>query len=79
MVLLSYELPSRLRGLWPWWARFLVSAILGFFTGWIVWTIFTLYFLYFEPDTWQNYALAGLGTAVAFAISATFPMRIARW
>jgi hypothetical protein len=75
MVVLSYELPSRLRGFWPWWARLLLSALIAFVTGRLVWMTFTEYFLYFAVDTWQNFALAGLGAALAFALPATFRIR----
>ena len=77
VVLLASEIPMRLRGFWPWWGRLLLSAIMGVLTGALMWVIFTWFFLYFEPDTWQNFLIGGLGAAAAFALSAV--LRIPAW
>lgn len=50
VVLLSAALTERLSGFWRWWARLLVSAVFGYFTGVLVWNMFTWFFLYFEPS-----------------------------
>lgn len=79
VVLLAAEVPERLRGFWPWWARLALNLLLGIATGVIVWVVFALFFLYYEP-TAQDYnaiLLGGLGAALAFSLSTLF--RIPGW
>jgi hypothetical protein len=71
LVLLADELPARLRGFWPWWARFLLSAVLGAAMGIIVWAAYTYLYLEFVPD-WNVTIVAGLGLAAGFVAASAF-------
>ena len=72
LVLTSDELPSRLRGFWPRWARILASALFGLAFGMALWSLWTYLYLEFPLDT--NLALfagagAGLGYVASVALS----------
>lgn len=79
VVLLAAEVPERLRGFWPWWARLVLNLILGIATGVLVWVVFDWFFLYYEPTPQDFNAIlfGGLGAAVAFSLSTLF--RIPGW
>ncbi len=72
VILLGAEIPERLRGFWPWWARLLLSMILGFLTGMLVWIVFEWFFLYLPLDSYTNIIIGAIGAAVAFAVSVVF-------
>ncbi len=68
LVLLTDELPSRLRGFWPWWARLIVSALFGLGIGAALWALWTYLYLSFTLDT--NLALlAGAGAGIGYVAS----------
>jgi hypothetical protein len=46
VVLLSAEIPERLRGFWPWWARLALNMVLGIASGTMIWIVFNLFFLF---------------------------------
>jgi hypothetical protein len=68
LVLLVSEIPSRLRGFWPWWMRLIFSAVIGFFWGAFTWGAFTWFFLTYPPN-WDVMAFAGAFTALGFIIA----------
>ncbi len=76
VVLLGAEIPERLRGFWLWWARLLLSAVLGFLTGVLVWVVFAWFFLYYQPapEDFNAIILGGIGTAAAFALGSVFDL-----
>src|SRR5690606_2862314 len=78
-VILSGELPARLRGFWPLWMRLLVGVILGTLAGTLVWIVYAWLLLYLALPTLDYGALAfgGLGVALGFALAGTF--RIPAW
>ncbi|MBZ0278501.1 MAG: hypothetical protein K8I60_20300, partial [Anaerolineae bacterium] len=69
LALLAGEYPARLRGFWPWWARLIVSAVIGFLWGTLTWAAFTWMFLEYVPD-WGVMIFAGMGTALGFVLTA---------
>ncbi|MCB9453342.1 MAG: protein kinase [Anaerolineaceae bacterium] len=69
MALLVGEIPARLRGFWPSWARLAATSIIGFLWGTLTWAAFTWFFLNYVPD-WGVMVFAGVGTAVGFALTA---------
>jgi serine/threonine-protein kinase len=79
VVLLAAEVPERLRGFWPWWARLLLNLTLGIVSGVIVWNVFALFFLYYQPtpEDFNALLLGGIGAAAAFSLSTLF--RIPGW
>ncbi|MDZ4768715.1 MAG: serine/threonine-protein kinase [Chloroflexota bacterium] len=85
VVLLAGALVERLRGFWQWWARVLLSGVLGYFTGLLVWNVFTWFFLYFEPsaDAWLRPGVLGLEVTIsavqagALGFAAAFILRAA--
>jgi hypothetical protein len=74
LTLIADELPSRLRGFWPWWARLVFSAAAGFVWGTLAWGAFTWFFLNYDP-VWEVMAYAGIGTALGFVLSSQFRLR----
>jgi len=76
LVVLAGELPSRLRGFWPWWARLLLSAVIGIPLGLFIWGLYTYMFLGFAPE-WQPLIPAGIGLALALILSSVY--RIPGW
>jgi len=74
LTLIAGELPARLRGFWPGWARLAFSAIAGFLWGTLAWGAFTWFFLNYPP-VWEVMAYAGLGTALGFVLSSLFGLR----
>jgi hypothetical protein len=77
VVLFGDELWQRLRGFWPWWARVLASAVLGFLLGMFTWGAFN-YLILNDPNVeWSVMAYAGVGVAAAFAIMNLF--RLPGW
>ncbi|MBE0689530.1 MAG: serine/threonine protein kinase, partial [Anaerolineae bacterium] len=73
LVVLAGELPSRLRGFWPWWARLLLSAAIGLPVGIFIWGLYTYMFLGFTPE-WQPLIPAGIGLALALILSSVYRM-----
>jgi hypothetical protein len=67
-VLIGSDLPTRLRGFWPWWLCALASLILGTLLGAITWWMFTFFFLNYAPD-WGLMLQGGLGLGIAFAVT----------
>lgn len=78
-VILSGELPARLRGFWPLWMRLLVGVILGTLAGTLVWIVYAWLLLYLALPTLDYGALVfgGLGVALGFALAGTF--RLSAW
>lgn len=76
LVLLADEVPSRLRGFWPLWARLLFSAITGAALGIAVWGLYTYLYLEDIPD-WSVINLAGIGLAIGFILNTVF--RLPGW
>lgn len=74
LTLIAGELPARLRGFWPWWARVAFSVIAGFVWGTLAWGAFTWFFLNYDP-VWEVMAYAGIGTAFGFVVSSQFKLR----
>ncbi len=74
LTLIAGEVPARLRGFWPWWARLAFSAIAGFLWGTLAWGAFTWFFLNYPP-VWEVMAYVGLGTALGFVLSSLFGLR----
>lgn len=74
LTLIAGELPSRLRGFWPWWARLIFSSLAGFLWGTLAWGAFTWFFLNYPP-VWEIMAYVGLGTALVFMLSSVFNLR----
>jgi hypothetical protein len=74
LVVLAAELPERLRGFWPWWARLALNMVLGILFGALIWTIYRLFFLYYSPPPEEYTALfvGGLCAALAFAPAVLF-------
>jgi hypothetical protein len=72
VVLMGGETPARLRGFWPWWARLLLSAVLGLAAGILVWVVFVWFFLYYPPDDFHGIIIGGIGAALAFVPSVLF-------
>ena len=79
VVLLAAEMPERLRGFWPWWARLILNLVLGILTGALVWIVFAWFFLYYQPapEDFKAILLGGLGAALAFSLGVVF--RIPGW
>ncbi|MCL4251380.1 MAG: serine/threonine protein kinase [Anaerolineae bacterium] len=73
LVVLAGELPSRLRGFWPWWARLLLSAVIGIPLAIFIWGLYTYMFLSFTPE-WQPLIPAGIGLALALVLSSIYRM-----
>ncbi|MCA9905733.1 MAG: protein kinase, partial [Anaerolineae bacterium] len=73
LVVLAGELPSRLRGFWPWWARLLLSAAIGIPLAIFIWGLYTYMFLSFTPE-WQPLIPAGIGLALALILSSVYRM-----
>src|SRR5690606_20772306 len=40
VVVLSGEVPARLRGFWPSWMRLLAGSLLGMLSGALIWTVY---------------------------------------
>ncbi|MCC6612239.1 MAG: protein kinase [Anaerolineae bacterium] len=76
LVVLAGELPSRLRGFWPWWARLLLSAVIGIPVGLFIWGLYTYMFLGYTPE-WQPLIPAGIGLAFALIVSSVY--RLSGW
>jgi serine/threonine protein kinase len=74
LAILAGELPARLRGFWPGWARVLVSGIIGLLWGTFTWGAFTWFFLNYPPN-WEVMFYAGLGTMLGFVLAALFNLR----
>ncbi|HVU12915.1 MAG TPA: serine/threonine-protein kinase, partial [Phototrophicaceae bacterium] len=74
VILFAAEVPERLRGFWPWWARLLLNIILGLATGILVWVVFDWFFLYYQPapEDFNAIILGGVGAAAAFALGVVF-------
>ncbi len=70
-VLIGSELPSRLRGFWPWWLCALTSFVLGTALSALTWGAFTYFFLNYAPD-WGLMLSGGLGLGIAFVITTLF-------
>ncbi len=74
LTLIAGEVPARLRGFWPGWARLLFSAAAGFLWGTLAWGAFTWFFLNYPP-VWEVMAYAGIGTAFGFVVASVFGLR----
>ncbi len=75
LVLFADELPSRLRSLWPWWARLMVSALFGLVVGTALWALWTNLYLNFTLDT--NLALfVGAGAGIGYVASAILDLPV---
>jgi hypothetical protein len=72
-VLFAGEYPARLRGLWPLWARFILSAAFGGVLGTLTWAAYQSLFLLYLPD-WNVILLAGVGLAAGFVLAALFAL-----
>jgi hypothetical protein len=70
-VLIASDLPTRLRGFWPWWLCALSSLILGTLFGAFTWAAFTYFFLNYAPDPGLMLR-GGFGLGVAFVITTLF-------
>ena len=79
VILLAAEMPERLRGFWPWWARLILNLVLGMATGVLVWVVFAWFFLYYQPapEDFNAILLGALGGAVAFSLGVVF--RVPGW
>lgn len=74
LTIIASEVPNRLRGFWPWWARLILSAGLGILWGTLSWAAFTWFFLNYLPS-WEVMFYAGIGTALGFVLSSIFRLR----
>ena len=79
VILFGAEVPERLRGFWPWWARLVLNLILGMLTGILVWVVFAWFFLYYQPEAsdFNAILLGALGSALAFSLGVVF--RVPGW
>lgn len=77
VVLFGAEVPERLRGFWPWWARLILSLLLGFVGGAFFWLFFEWFLLYLEIDSYNSINIGALCMAVTFTLGAVF--RIPGW
>jgi hypothetical protein len=79
VVVLAAEVPERLRGFWPWWARLILNLILGVLSGTLVWVVFDWFFLYYQPAPEDFNALwfGGLCAAAAFSLGVIW--RVPGW
>lgn len=78
VVLLAAEIPERLRGFWPWWARLVLNLLLGTAAGAMLWVVYNLFFLYnmVEPSD-TNILVGGLFIGLGFSLGVVF--RIPGW
>lgn len=74
LTIIASEVPNRLRGFWPWWARLILSAGLGILWGTLSWAAFTWFFLNYLPS-WEVMIYVGIGTALGFVLSSLFKLR----
>jgi hypothetical protein len=78
VVLLSAEIPERLRGFWPWWARLALNMVLGIASGTMIWVVYNLFFLYNMVQAGDtNILVGGVCIALAFVPGALF--RLPGW
>jgi hypothetical protein len=75
LVLLAGEFSSRLRGFWPWWARLILSLVLGSLWGMITWGSYSWLFLGLPDPAWDIMFVGGLGTALGFVATAMLNLR----
>jgi serine/threonine protein kinase len=73
LVLFAAELPDRLRGFWPFWARLILGGVLGVLWGTLTWGAFTWFFLNYPPD-WNVMLIGGLGAAAGFMLTSLFDL-----
>ena len=76
LVLLAGELPARLRGFWPWWARLLVSAVIAIPLATFLWWLYTYMFLQYVPE-WAPLIPAGVGLALGLVLASVY--RLPGW
>jgi serine/threonine-protein kinase len=76
MGVLAGELPERLRGFWPWWARLLASIIAGVPLAISVWALYAYMFLNYTPE-WVPLIPAGIGMALGLILSSIY--RLPGW
>ena len=79
VVLLSAEVPERLRGFWPWWARLILNMVLGIASGTLVWVVFDWFFLYYQPAPEDFNAILFGAICAAAAFAAGVIWRIPGW
>lgn len=64
---------ERLRGFWHWWARLILSVVVGYVIGYVIWWIYTYLFLRYAPEPGDmNLYYGALGFALAFVLRAAF-------
>jgi hypothetical protein len=70
-VLIASDLPTRLRGFWPWWLCALTSFVFGTALAAVTWGAFTYFFLNYAPDAGLMLR-GGVGLGIAFVITTLF-------
>ena len=67
LALLAGDLPERLRGFWPWWARLLFNLIGGIIGGGFAWAAFNWFILFLSPaEGMTSLLIGGIGSALMF-------------
>ncbi len=74
LTVLVAEMPARVRGFWPWWARLLVSSFVGLLWGTLTWGAFTWFFLNYPPD-WDVMLFVGICTSLGLIVSSLVGLR----
>lgn len=75
-VVLGGELPARLRGFWPWWARLLLSMVVAIPLGMAVWALYAYMFLNYPPE-WGPLIPTGIGMAFGLILASLY--RLPGW
>lgn len=75
LTMLASEFPSRLRGFWLEWARFLFSAMLGIGWGILTWGM-TSYMYFNNPEpNWDLMLVGGFGLAIGYILTTMLNLR----
>lgn len=75
LTMLASEFPSRLRGFWLEWARFLFSAVLGIVWGTLTWGM-TSYMYFNNPfPNWDLMLVGGFGLAIGYILTTMLNLR----
>jgi hypothetical protein len=79
LVVLAGEVPERLRGFYPWWARLLLSLVLGVLSGVFLFGLYQFMFLSAPFESIDGWSLvpAAFGMTAALALGAVY--RLPGW